>query len=828
MKKAKIIIPALLLSLGVLGGCRPGNGNSSSVSSDKPTSIVTSETTSETTSNKTSEPTSEVTSETPSTSEATSEVTTTPSVEEISSESPTSETPVTSNSSERPSTSETPTTSEEVSSEEISSEEESSESIIESISSMISSIFSSDISSSEYSSISQETTSSEEISSEEISSDTPTSEESSSSNVNVNLNTIYGGYYASISSWTNGEDLKNQLQELISSDITYAKYDSNWEVNSFADQSQTNFDKVEQVYSKEEVFKTSTYSSSNSKGWQKEHAFCQSLMNHYVTGGQKPCEILEGFEVNSIVIEGEEFILNHSDGTKISVRRLAYAYKNEENKTAMNIYFIENGKLIKDFMVSNKYVSDGDEVEICQVSDIKKFVSDKANAINFVNLKVELNDGTIKDLETINRVYVYKSAEGSKGGVASDYHNLFASSSSGNSSRSNKQFGIAEDGKESYDYKATDTIFEPNDSDKGKLARAILYMDTCYDDVSLLDGLFTEDQTLFYNQGMHGNKDIIVSWAQEYLVDYHEYQHNVVVQDYQGNRNPYIDFPGLVDYVYGDKQNQSGTLLDVYDSSAYVELSLGEHEYKNLAISNVKYTYEVGEKFTNSDIGKAYIVYTDLTKSEVDTSTLDFSINNYTFKDSDIGTKTVRVSDGKTNIEYTIEIIAANDMDECQYYHSFLKEDGSGANSTPYGVVSAENGPQTINSSGIDLIYTVANGKRGNGTKEKGVCFGGSLTSTTNKPVGTLTIETKDAISFNSQTKVSAIYVEACNANNGSFTLSVYIGDTLVGSYDNSSTSSTLFEFKLDSALEGKLKIEFTNVNKAAVYIKSIAIDFEQ
>ena len=164
-------------------------------------------------------------------------------------------------SSESP-TSETPTTSEEVSSEEISSEEESSESIIESISSMISSIFSSDISSSEYSSISQETTFSEEISSEEISSNTPTSEESSSSNVNVNLNTIYGGYYASISSWTNGEDLKNQLQELISSNITPVKYNSNWEVNALTDQSQTNFDIVEQVYSTDEIFKTSTYSSS--------------------------------------------------------------------------------------------------------------------------------------------------------------------------------------------------------------------------------------------------------------------------------------------------------------------------------------------------------------------------------------------------------------------------------------------------------------------------------------------------------------------------------------------------------------------------------------
>ena len=614
--------------------------------------------------------------------------------------------------------------------------------------------------------------------------------------------------------------MKNQLQELISSNITPVKYNSNWEVNASADQSQTNFDMVEQVYSSEEIFKTSTYSSSNTKGWQKEHAFCQSLMNHYVSSAQKICEIQEGFEVSSITVSNEDFILTHSDGTQITVRRLAYTYKNEENKNAINVYYIENGKLIKDFMLGTSYVGDGDEIEICQVSDIKKFVSDKANAINFVNLKVELNDGTFKNLETINRLYIYKEGEGSHGGVASDYHNLFASNSSGNSARSNKQLGVVEDGTASYDYKATDTLFEPNDSDKGKLARAILYMDTCYDDVSLLDGLFTEDQTLFYNQGMHGNRDIIVSWAQEYLVDYHEYQHNVVVQSYQGNRNPYVDFPGLIDYVYGDKQNQSGTLMDVYESSPYSTLNMEEKAYKNLAIGNVKYNYEVGETFTKSDIGNAYIVYTDLSRDDVDVNTLDFSIDNYTFKDSDIGTKTVRVSDGKTTIEYQISITSVNPMDSCEYIHSFMKSDGS-ADSTTYKDVDASKGPLTINCSGIDFIYTVESGKRGTGSQEKGVGFG----SVTN-PVKTLTIESNSNVNYNSNSKIKAIYVDACNANGGSFTISVYIGETLVGSYDCNETSSTLLAFGVNPSLEGKLKIEFTGVNKT-LYVKQIAIDFE-
>ena len=95
----------------------------------------------------------------------------------------------------------------------------------------------------------------------------------------------YGGYYVPISSWENGEDLKNKLHALISSNFTGLVYDGNWETNQIAEQSLTNFDFVNVIYSQKDDKKINTYgSAAGSAGWQREHAFCASLMTAYNTG----------------------------------------------------------------------------------------------------------------------------------------------------------------------------------------------------------------------------------------------------------------------------------------------------------------------------------------------------------------------------------------------------------------------------------------------------------------------------------------------------------------------------------------------------------------
>ena len=82
----------------------------------------------------------------------------------------------------------------------------------------------------------------------------------------------YDGYYVPISSWENGEDLKNQLHALISSNFTGLVYDGNWETNQMTEQSLTNFNYVNVIYSQKDDKKINTYgSAAGAAGWQREH-----------------------------------------------------------------------------------------------------------------------------------------------------------------------------------------------------------------------------------------------------------------------------------------------------------------------------------------------------------------------------------------------------------------------------------------------------------------------------------------------------------------------------------------------------------------------------
>ena len=141
-----------------------------------------------------------------------------------------------------------------------------------------------------------------------------TSSSSSTSSIlePVDINSYYEGYYSSLSSWENGNDLKEQLKNIISKNIVYTPYSSTWSVLQKADQSQTNFDKVETVYSSLEQLKSDTYSSSNTKGWQKEHAFCQSLMGHYVNTTTTQLKLDETYKIDNVKIVNNGFVVTYT------------------------------------------------------------------------------------------------------------------------------------------------------------------------------------------------------------------------------------------------------------------------------------------------------------------------------------------------------------------------------------------------------------------------------------------------------------------------------------------------------------------------------------
>ncbi|WP_064606954.1 endonuclease [Photobacterium sp. J15] len=150
----------------------------------------------------------------------------------------------------------------------------------------------------------------------------------------------------------------------------------------------------------------------------------------------------------------------------------------------------------------------------------------------------------------------------------SDGHHLFATDGYVNSKRSNWPFG--EVGSASYTSSNgsklgaaraglgySGTVFEPIDEFKGDFARAYFYMATRYENEiaswegnsansdAVLDGT---NSTVFEPWMLN----MLKRWHQNDPVSQKEIDRNQAVFEFQGNRNPFIDHPELVNAIWGN------------------------------------------------------------------------------------------------------------------------------------------------------------------------------------------------------------------------------------------------------------------------------------
>jgi len=97
-----------------------------------------------------------------------------------------------------------------------------------------------------------------------------------------------------------------------------------------------------------------------------------------------------------------------------------------------------------------------------------------------------------------------------------------------------------------------DLVFEPNDLYKGDFARTYFYMVTAYESViSSWSGSGMIDNST-YPAFTTWAKNMLMRWAEDDVVSEKETNRIEAVYDIQGNRNPFIDFPGLEEYIWGD------------------------------------------------------------------------------------------------------------------------------------------------------------------------------------------------------------------------------------------------------------------------------------
>jgi len=106
----------------------------------------------------------------------------------------------------------------------------------------------------------------------------------------------------------------------------------------------------------------------------------------------------------------------------------------------------------------------------------------------------------------------------------------------------------------------TGIAFEPADEYKGDFARTYLYMATCYQTITTWN---TYDYCMFQSGTYPTLKPWVISlllkWSAQDPVSAKETTRNNKVYAIQKNRNPYIDHPELVDYIWGTKNGTNWT-----------------------------------------------------------------------------------------------------------------------------------------------------------------------------------------------------------------------------------------------------------------------------
>ena len=107
-------------------------------------------------------------------------------------------------------------------------------------------------------------------------------------------------------------------------------------------------------------------------------------------------------------------------------------------------------------------------------------------------------------------------------------------------------------------------VFCPADEYKGDFARAYFYIATCYGDSLQWTNSGDAAKAMTNNHWQEFQpwlRDLLVSWHRMDPVSDKEKQRAIEVNKIQGNRNPYIDYPELVEYIWGDKTDQKVNLL---------------------------------------------------------------------------------------------------------------------------------------------------------------------------------------------------------------------------------------------------------------------------
>lgn len=207
----------------------------------------------------------------------------------------------------------------------------------------------------------------------------------------------------------------------------------------------------------------------------------------------------------------------------------------------------------------NQIISTNDQLSYDQVWDaLKATDEDPANADNVILLysgKSQSKDSNGGGGDDWNREHVWAKSHGDFGtspGPGTDVHHLRPTDVSVNSERGNKDFdmGGSEVGEAPGNFTDEDS-WEPRNEVKGDVARMIFYMAVRYEGNGDYPDLELNDQVDNGEQPLFGRQSVLIQWHRQDPPDDFEKRRNQVIFDqFQHNRNPFIDHPEWVGEIW--------------------------------------------------------------------------------------------------------------------------------------------------------------------------------------------------------------------------------------------------------------------------------------
>lgn len=195
------------------------------------------------------------------------------------------------------------------------------------------------------------------------------------------------------------------------------------------------------------------------------------------------------------------------------------------------------------------------------------------------------------------------------------------------------------------------TVFEPIDEFKGDFARTYFYMATRYASVCESWG---SGATVVYGSeyGLTTYaRDLFLKWSRQDPVSAKEIARNNASYLVQNNRNPYIDFPGLEEYFWGNLANttffKNGTTSPTYlaSPSAGITVAFGSVPYQmtsgtTVTVKGVNLTGDLTVALGGNDASEFTLGAATITKDNAEAG----YVLNVNFLSQNLGAKTATIT----------------------------------------------------------------------------------------------------------------------------------------------------------------------------------------